>query len=110
MLMDDIGRNSVTAKTINLQIGTDMGGVKLTEMPDRETRREAFPATFGDNLPTMLRHSNRCGWKVRQATTKLATGLLVDIDNISRSHTLTNNARASARRMLEKPSSHSAIT
>ena len=109
MLMDDVGRNSVTAKTINSHIGTDMGGVKLTEMPDRVTRREAFPATFEDNLLTMLRHSNRCGWKVRQATTKLATKLLVDPDTISRNHTLTNNARASARRMLEKPSSHSAI-
>ena len=112
MLIDDVGRNGITAKAISPQIETSMDGVKLTDVPDRVTRREVFPATFGDNFLPMLRHSNRCGWKVRQATMKLATRLLVDPDNVSRNHTLTNNARAlaSTGRMLNKPSSHSAIT
>ena len=33
-VMGDVGCNSITAMTISSQIKTDMGGVKLTEMPD----------------------------------------------------------------------------
>ena len=50
--MDDVSRDSVTAKTISSQIETDKDGVKLTEMPDRVIPQEVFPTTFGDNLLT----------------------------------------------------------
>ena len=86
MLVDNVSRNSIPASTISLQTKTNVGGAKLTGMHDRVIRRGVFLATFGDSPLAMPKHSNRCGWTVRQATTKLATNPLVDhtTDSISR--------------------------